>query len=480
MYRNNWIQHHAGSSLLAGALLLAMTGGPAPADTVENGEFERPGYQALRFNEDWSGLAGHDRTQTGDLFDPIKYVPLSDDGWLWASFGGQVRFRHEKWRDFGFARSNDDGFELFRTLLHADLHVGENVRFFVQGKSAFATERNLPGGQRGLDVDELDLQNAFVDVSMPFAGGTFTFRPGRQELLFGKQRLVSPLDWSNTRRTFDGFSGILKLEGWKITGFWTRTVPVQKYDFNDQDANTDFYGLYVQGKVPTTEFDLDLYWLGLEKDMAMFNGTMGDERRQTVGGRIGGKLPAHFDFDVEGAFQFGELGSDDISAFMFAAELGHTLVDCPAAPRLHVAFDYASGDHSAGGDVETFNHLFPLGHKYLGWIDVIGRQNIIDLSSGVGFKVRKKTKVLLIGHLFWRADDSDVLYNAGGGVVPRPGTSNDHEVGGEIDLLVKHQFDRHLAALFGYSHFFPGNYIEESGIKSSGIDFFYLSLQYTF
>ena len=127
-----------------------------------------------------------------------KYVPLTEDGWLWASFGGQFRFRYEKWRDFGFVRTNDDGFELFRTLLHADLHVGENVRFFVQGKSAFATERNLPGGQRGLDVDELDLQNAFADVSIPFAGGTFTFRPGRQELLFGKQRLVSPLDWSNT------------------------------------------------------------------------------------------------------------------------------------------------------------------------------------------------------------------------------------------------------------------------------------------
>jgi hypothetical protein len=29
-------------------------------------------------------------------------------------------------------------------------------------------------------------------------------RVGRQELLYGSQRLISTLDWANTRRTFQG------------------------------------------------------------------------------------------------------------------------------------------------------------------------------------------------------------------------------------------------------------------------------------
>ena len=33
-------------------------------------------------------------------------------------------------------------------------------------------------------------------------GATVTLRGGRQDLLFGAQRLIGPLDWSNTRRTF--------------------------------------------------------------------------------------------------------------------------------------------------------------------------------------------------------------------------------------------------------------------------------------
>ena len=50
--------------------------------------------------------------------------------------------------------------------------------------------------------------------------------------------------------------------------------------------------------------------------------------------------------------------------------------------------DIASGDDDpTDGDLETFNQLFPLGHAYFGYIDVIGRQNIIDVSPTVSTKV---------------------------------------------------------------------------------------------
>ena len=106
----------------------------------------------LRQNEDWSVLAGYDTFQTKSFFDPIKYIPLTDDGNFWMSFGGQIRFRFEGWNNFNFDKEFDDTFFLTRLRLHTDIHTGKYLRFFAEMKSAFSTDRDLPGGRRTLDV----------------------------------------------------------------------------------------------------------------------------------------------------------------------------------------------------------------------------------------------------------------------------------------------------------------------------------------
>ena len=115
-----------------------------------------------------------------------------------------------------------------------------------------------------------------------------------------------------------------------------------------------------------------------------FNGTTGHEDRYTIGGRVFGASHG-FDYEVENAYQFGHVGSGDVSAWMIATEGGYTL-KAPLTPRLWLGFDYASGDDGAGGDVGTFNQLFPLGHAYFGYIDAVGRQNIVDLHPGASIK----------------------------------------------------------------------------------------------
>ncbi len=461
----------------------------------------RPAYQVLPYNENWSVLPKV--KDEGDFVDPIKHVPLSEDGSIWASFGGQIRLRLEAWDGFNFganaaggapfAGPNDDVFLLSRFLFHSDIHFGPNVRVFLEGKSALSTDRDLLGGRRTLEVDELDLQNGFVDVAIPFSdtGDKATIRAGRQELLFGKQRLVSPLDWANVRRTFDGISAPIKVGDWTVTPFWTKPVIVEKYEFNNlPDDDQDFMGVYAAGKIPTTDIGLDLYWLYLDKDAIAFNGvanvatgfngTVGDEERHTLGGRVWGKLPGTgFDWEIEGAYQFGELGAGDIDAFMFTAVAGYTFSEIAMQPRFFVGFDYASGDKAAGGDVETFNQLFPLGHAYFGWIDQIGRQNVIDVYPGVTFKPCKTVSVDIHGHLFWRAEDTDGAYNAGGVRFRAPGVGLSNEIGQEIDLLIKWQFDRHTEIHFGYNHLFAGKFIDQSG-PSEDIDFAYVVLQFTF
>ncbi len=444
-------------------------------------EFKRPAYNTVsRWKEDWSGLRGRDRSQTGDLFNPIKFIPFDADGDIWLSIGGGLRGRLETFGNFNFGPTNDANYFLYHFLLHGDLHLTKFVRIFAEGIDAESTDRDLPGGLRTSDVNAFDLNQAFIDLNIPFADGTLTLRGGRQSFAFGKQRLVSPLPWGNAYRHWDGFTAILETHGWNATGFWTEFAPVDKYHSDVPDGQTKFYGFYATHGKPVDPFAVDAYFLGLNReDTVSFNGTAGRERRYTIGGRVFGTFK-DFDYEVESAYQFGEVGSGDVSAWMFTTEEGYTFKPVPLAPRVWLGFDYASGDDSAGGDVGTFNQLFPLGHAYFGYIDEIGRQNILDLHPGVSVKCASdKLTVKTETHFFWRAESADALYNAGGGVVRRgaPGTSK--SVGTELDFVANYRFNRHLDVEAGYSHFFPGTFIKQTG-PDSDINFFYLQTQFYF
>jgi Alginate export len=82
-------------------------------------------------------------------------------------------------------------------------------------------------------------------------------------------------------------------------------------------------------------------------------------------------------------------------------------------------------------------------------------------------------------YFFWRASDRDAIYNKASAVL-RPGTETTaRSVGAELDLLATYNFTRHVQFYAGYSHFFPGQFIEKTG-RSRGSDFLYGAVQYTF
>lgn len=445
---------------------------------------ERPKYKSLPFEEDWSFLRDYDGER--DLFDPIKYLPLNGDGSIWLSLGGQLRERVEIWRHFNFDQTpgadSNDAYLLQRLLFHADLHITPHLRVFAQGKSALATDRDLPGGRRTLEEDRIDLQNGFVELKAPSLAfvDALTLRVGRQELLLGNQRLVSPLDWTNTRRTFDTLSMSGAIGDWKTMSFLSHLVTIKKENANNYDLDTDLHGLYVTNSNLPGIASLDLYYLYLGQNDVAFSGETGDDARHTLGTRVVGPIgDSIFDYEVELDLQLGEVGSADTYAWSVASVLGATLEDDEWTPRLELSFDYASGDGDPDdGDANTFNQLFPLGHAYLGYIDFVGRQNVIHIQSSAGIKPMEKLSMKLDLHYFWRAQDEDALYNAGGGVV-RPGAAgSSRDIGGEIDLTATYAFDRHFSLLGGYSHFFAGEFIDQSG-KDQDIDFVYFSLQYT-
>jgi len=452
-----------------------------------------PQYTLSRWDEDYRYLRDPAETDTTrDFFDPIKYIKLNNKGDIYLSLGGQVRYRYEFFNDFNFGAGpqDDDGYHLIRALAHADLHVGDNFRGFLQLKSSM--EDNREGGPRTSDADEFDVQQAFVDFRVPLPAvaekQSVTARFGRQDLIYGAQRLISPLDWSNARRTFEGLKVSYAAPGNTLDAFWVRPVIIDVEEPNDGDGDTSFAGVYDTLALPMVFGDkagtkLELYGLALNKTKN--KSVAVDSDTYTLGSRFSTN-PKPWDFDVEGVYQFGDSGPGSISAWSFAVEGGYTFAGVPLTPRPYLGFDIASGDQNpADPDKQTFNQLFPLGHAYFGYIDVIGRQNIIDLHPGAEVTLLQNKsfaqKVSLRGdyHLFWRQSSDDALYGIQGNI-QRADTGTDQRfIGSEVDLILNWRVDRHTAAYVGYSHFFAGDFIAETG-PNQDIDFVYASVTFTF
>src|SRR5216684_1087626 len=93
-------------------------------------------------------------------------------------------------------------------------------------RTAFSLHRALQGGPPNPLVAQLDLMNGFADVMIPLGPASVTLRGGRQELIFGSQRLVGPGDFTQVPRSFDGGAAIGQVAGWTITPFWTQSVVI--------------------------------------------------------------------------------------------------------------------------------------------------------------------------------------------------------------------------------------------------------------
>ncbi len=135
-----------------------------------------------------------------DIVESLKRVQLNDC--LLFSTGGQVWTRYMQEHNSRLTEL-DNSYLLARTRVWGDLMVGDVARVFGEylWADSFAEElAPLP-----IDVNRGDILNLFVDVNLfEYEEHPVFVRIGRQELLFGSQRLVSTLDWANTRRTFDG------------------------------------------------------------------------------------------------------------------------------------------------------------------------------------------------------------------------------------------------------------------------------------
>ncbi|HEY5891960.1 MAG TPA: alginate export family protein [Chthoniobacterales bacterium] len=374
----------------------------------------------------------------------------------------------------------DDSWLLLRFRLGLAIKPVSWLKIYAQAqdsREAYSDRADIPNVNGAEGDDAFDLRQGYIMIGETKG---FSLTAGRQILSYGDERLVGPLDWSNLGRTFDAVKARYAGDKFSVDLFASTVVVFERGAYNQSDffngnethRDQVFAGVYFS----TTLLDFqttDGYAFYLHEDQK----TIGTESNfGTIGGRVKSnpKKFNGFDYDAEAAFQFGDLRSKDLLTGAVHVGGGYTFLETPWKPRIGVEYNFASGDSDPNdGDVETFQNLFPTNHKFYGYMDLFSWQNIHN--PAISFKVSpvKTLTVQADGHLFWLADTSDAWYRANGTPVRPITPSAGSYVGAEIDLTATWKPSKHYSLQAGYSHFFAGEYVDDTG-PGSDADFGYL------
>jgi hypothetical protein len=430
----------------AAALCLAFVVA-AGAALAESPEPPDPVYKNLRYQDDFCRA---ELKAVPDVFAPIKCAALGDGpaGRSYLTLGGEARERFETYGNinFGFNKAPaSDRYLLQRLLLSADLHVTDYFRAFAQlGHMERFGERGVPSTT---DIDRGDLMQAFFDVSAPGPfGDKPTLRVGREELLFGWQRLIAVREGPNVRRAFDGVRFTDEIGDVAIDAFAVRPVADNDGTFDDVTNTAQrLSGVYLTAPVPfVPALKTDLYALGYERDGAKFRGLTGTETRQTLGARLFGDANG-FDWNFEGDYQSGTFRNLDIRAYWLAASTGYKFQSLAWTPRLGLQANDASGDRG-GSTLGTFNALYPR-LPYFAEISLLVPSNVRDVRPTLTFNPANNVQVVLGYDMLARDSTHDGLYGSGEALFA--GTSaakvTGARIGEETSFDIRWRVDEHLS-----------------------------------
>ncbi len=449
--------------LLAGlCLVLALT---ASAVRAESPSQVDPPFHFLRYQDDFSNLA---RKSDPTPWERLKYIPLGASGYgpIFLSLGGELRERHESYvyPNFGVKAPARDGYMLERFQLNGDLHVTDFFRAFVQ----LGDDRIF--GRRGYtsttDVDRWDLMQRFVDLRLPSPfGDDPTLRYGREELLFGYQRLVAVREGPNVRRAFDGFRINDKIGEASVDFVVAQPVVNSPYAMDDtSNAAQHLAGLYVTTPV-VAALKADFYNLAFSNAQAKFRGLTGAEKIDTTGTRLFGKADG-FDWNFEASVQTGAFRTQKVDAYMLAAVAGYTLEDLDWKPRFGFSANDISGDNANSKTIGVFNPMFPR-LPYFAETPLMVPANIRDVRPLFSFAPVEHVGVVMGWDMLWRSSLTDGTYGSGMTEYVNSNKATSRRLGDEASIDVRWQVDPYLQLGAILAQLYAGPAMLEAAEKST-------------
>ena len=433
-------------------------------------------FKLMRYDENYTNL----KDSTRNIYEKVKYTPLNKTGSIYMSFGGEARYEYVDFNNEDWGRLNigHNNFLLQRYDLHADVHLGSGFRVFAQLRSALQDGR--ANGPRPIDEDRLNVQNLFVDaVVFQKENKAITIRGGRQEIDYGSGRLISVREGPNARLYFTGGKVMYTSQNLFIDAFAMMADTLNPGIFDNKGSKQiNLWGTYSKLIIPHAG-NLDMYYLGIKRDISVFEEGAAKEVRHTVGARLW-KYGGGFIYNLEGAYQFGSFGNGNISAWTGSVDLGYSFENTKFKPTINLRNDYISGDKKAGdGNLQTFNPLYPKG-GYFGFSPQIGPVNLIDIHPYGTLDLLPNLKFQADVVLNWRYSLNDGVYRPSGGF-NLPGSASDKRYIGTAYLAnFAYGINKYTSLVTGIQYFKTGEFINDIIPNSKNGLFFNLRLGFKF
>ncbi len=369
-----------------------------------------------------------------------------------------------------------------RLFLKAKGDFGNGLSVFLQPQAMLIQNHATSSG----NFSQADLLQAYVQYQKAGLG----VRLGRQQLVYGDQRLLGHLGWKDVARTFDGVKAMYKADNIAfdvfavhpadITNMTPSTAQPQGKSLVTWEDRTliGAYGTYTIA--PKT--GLDAYLINWKHGQ---QAAVGKGRNINTYGLRGFGTWGAIDATAEAVFQSGDWANNiKQSASAYAVKAGYSFDAWKT--RVGVEYDFSPGDNKQNATTHK-NFVFPFhtNHAHYGEMDRFSWANMKDLRFSA--KTSPLKNLTLMGNVHLLSLDKaqgDWLNVVGAGnLYAGAPTYTQTKAGTEIDLKVVYK----VAAVQGlklvgfYGIFNPGAAVAERNAgKSDAPHFAYMLGQYAF
>lgn len=413
-------------------------------------------FMNLRYDEDYSYLTSDTSVS---LYERMKFQSLRGDGSF--SAGGEIRYLAQYFRneDWGDAPKREYVSFYTRYLLHAHFRWRDRIAFFGQVNSTFANGRITPN--RAIDENRADIHQAFIDVS--FARGSsqsLVLRTGRQEFLYGSQRLISVREGPNNRQSFDAIKLFARTGKIKADIFYAHPVRIKQGIFDDvRNDQQSLWSAYVVIHQLPMQLNLDAYYIGFSDDERTFDAGTGSELRHSVGFRLW-KKSGRLQFDIESLHQSGSFAESRISAYTASVNASYKFTSWRRQPSIGLKTEVISGDTDREDNVlNTFNPLFPRG-AYFGLAALIGPANLIDFHPSIDISLNPNITLMADFDIFWRYSINDGIYGPNAALIYGSNSASAF-IGRQLGFSMEITANKHFTCTPEFMWFDAGSYLKD-------------------
>ncbi|RME91026.1 MAG: hypothetical protein D6767_05885 [Candidatus Hydrogenedentota bacterium] len=412
--------------------------------------------------------------------DEAKQAPAVENSLTGIKINGMLRLRPEVKANNNFVAGQPNNLEFVGSKLwltvSKEFKDGSKMLVTIQDARVFGDEQNGASGlSTANETQALDVREAYVDLAN-FLGSPLNLQIGRQKLIYGDQRLIGGLDWTNVGRSFDAArlkwdTKTNSLHAW--AAILTEDNSNDLKNWNGNNSREQYLSSLYNTYKGINNLFLDTYYINKTDQLNNYY-------LHTLGLRITnrtnkGKASGDFDYTLEAAYQLGDKNKNTkISAYAAALALGYK-IGLGVPVRLGAEFDIASGDKDATDNkYETFANLVPTNHLYYGQADLISWQNMLAGNFNLTFFFTKAFSTKVAYWYLSRLTEKDAWYNVGGGVASALSTNTEKELAHEIDVTLKYKAREYLFFGAGYSIALRGKALKDDG-RNGDFHFAYIS-----